>query len=320
MLTRTVSAQVTPSGLLSSTASASPSATNNIACAWLSDVYFARLCTVMRTKCHAHFNCDSSAHASNRPAHFSPIWVILSALQFPQAPPPPLRRVGLVSLQRVHGIMIQGSHQLLSPMMRWSHSWTCLVHLLRARMTATGSNSTPVGTPPSSASVAPTSSPTSTPAAYVPTPFVPGNVVILRLGDATHNASSAGTGIPMPLYLDEVAAATGTLVRTIPLPFSMCTLASGRPQSAPFWWFDGDGWPQLSDNGQFIMFACMSPASLNVPMPDTAATIKRIATVSYAGVVSFPAALNHTGAGSSSLRYASTHTVSSPDGVSVFFV
>ena len=89
-----------------------------------------------------------------------------------------------------------------------------------------------------------------TPSPYSPVAFAPGNIVVLRLGDSSYNASAAAVGFPMPVYLDEVSATTGTLVRTIPLPFATCALGTGKPTAAPFWWYDTDGWPQLSDNGQ----------------------------------------------------------------------
>ena len=175
-----------------------------------------------------------------------------------------------------------------------------------------------------SAATALAQSTTPTATASPPVPFGVGNVVILRLGDATHNATAAAVGMPMPVYLDELTPA-GALVRTLPLPTSTCALASGKPTAAPFWWYDTDGWPQLSDNGQvrrgwgmatrgaqtthahlpshgsensqatpsscpqYIMFVCMAPASLTVAMPDTAATVKKITTVSYAGALARPA-------------------------------
>ena len=174
-----------------------------------------------------------------------------------------------------------------------------------------------------SAATALAQSTTPTATASPPVPFGVGNVVILRLGDATHNATAAAVGMPMPVYLDELTPA-GALVRTLPLPTSTCALASGKPTAAPFWWYDTDGWPQLSDNGQvrrgwapghcctrrayrgqclhtaskplappprpqYIMFVCMAPASLTVAMPDTTATVKKITTVSYAGALARPA-------------------------------
>ena len=130
----------------------------------------------------------------------------------------------------------------------------------------------------------------------------------------------------MPVYLDEISTAntaSGTLTRSIALPFTTtagCVLASGKPTVAPFWWYDSDGWPQLSDNGQYIMFICMAPASLTVAMPDTTATVKRITTVSYAGIIATPATSTITGGGSALGRYSGMHTVSSSDGISRFWI
>ena len=127
----------------------------------------------------------------------------------------------------------------------------------------------------------------------------------------------------MPVYLDEISTSnltSGAIVNTLALPYSSCALASGKPSTAPFWWYDSDGWPQLSDNGQYIMFICMAPASLSVAMPDTTATVKRITTVSYAGIITTPATSTITGGGSAAGRYSGIHTVSSPDGISGFWV
>ena len=92
-----------------------------------------------------------------------------------------------------------------------------------------------------------TPSQTPSPSAYSPSAFNAGNVVVLRLGDPSYNARSAAIGYPLPVYLDELAVGTGALVRSVPLPMASCVLGTG---GASTWFYDTDGFPQLSDNGQ----------------------------------------------------------------------
>ena len=96
---------------------------------------------------------------------------------------------------------------------------------------------------------------TATPTPYSPNPFTPGNVVVLRLGDASFTAATATAGYPLPVYLDEVVSATGALVRSVPLPISSCALAVGSTNVTNLWLYDSDGLPQLSDNGQVCTWA-----------------------------------------------------------------
>ena len=98
-----------------------------------------------------------------------------------------------------------------------------------------------------SAATALAQSTTPTATASPPVPFGVGNVVVMRLGDATYNARAAAIGYPLPVYLDELAVGTGALVRSVPLPMASCVLGTG---GASTWYYDTDGFPQLSDNGQ----------------------------------------------------------------------
>lgn len=91
---------------------------------------------------------------------------------------------------------------------------------------------------------------TATPSPYVAVPFQASSVAVVRLGDASYNAATATVGFAMPVYVDEISTTTGALVRSVPLPMSSCTLGTGQNSAPPYWNYDTDGFPQLSDNGQ----------------------------------------------------------------------
>ena len=101
-------------------------------------------------------------------------------------------------------------------------------------------------TPPTNAATSlPTS--TATPSASH-NAFSGSSILVLRLGDATWNASAVGVGYAVPLYIDEYSTTVAqTLLMTDALPSAAsgdgdlpCTLASGATSA---WLYDSDGLP-----------------------------------------------------------------------------
>lgn len=78
--------------------------------------------------------------------------------------------------------------------------------------------------------------------------------------------------------------------------------------------------PRAPSTSQYMMFICYKAAARNVVIPDSAANVKQITTVSYAGVVAYPVTTTQYGSSSSALHLGGYHSVSSVDGTSAFWM
>ena len=99
-----------------------------------------------------------------------------------------------------------------------------------------------------------TKSPTSTPQSLSPSPsqryqlFASTSVVVVRLGDASSNAATAGAGVAQPVYIDEYYPGFSTPVSTLAIPTSLCTLSTGGSTTSPYIWHDTSGWVSVVVN------------------------------------------------------------------------
>jgi hypothetical protein len=116
-----------------------------------------------------------------------------------------------------------------------------------------------------SATPTPSTTPTSTPSNVVAL-FQATSIIALRVGDAYTQGSA--TGVAQPIYLDEIDPTgldgSGPLVRTVAVPASgssACTLATGQLFMGTYQWYDQEGWPQVSGNGQLVSFPCFRVAN-----------------------------------------------------------
>src|SRR5262245_1238485 len=86
----------------------------------------------------------------------------------------------------------------------------------------------------------------------VPAPFTPGDLVILRFGDANGGAAYPGTA---PIYLDEYTTA-GVLVQSVPMPTSgNVGLVGNQPITADLTNGTGVGQLNLSFDQSQLTFA-----------------------------------------------------------------
>ena len=62
---------------------------------------------------------------------------------------------------------------------------------------------------------------------------------MVRIGDTTHDATTAAPGVALPVYLDEVNPTFPFLpLATVTLSKSLCTLGRGKATAAPWVWWE----------------------------------------------------------------------------------
>ena len=121
--------------------------------------------------------------------------------------------------------------------------------------------------------------------------FLPGNILVVRLGDGTAPVNS--TGVALPVFLDEYAPSggSGAPSSSTALPPGACTLATGgwaaTPQLPPQW-YDTEGLPSVSSNGQLVVLPCYAApvgALISNPLWTDPPVMRTIALVRANGVV-----------------------------------
>ena len=110
------------------------------------------------------------------------------------------------------------------------------------------------------------------------------NLIVVRLGDASHNAVTATAGAAQPVYLDEYAPGptSATLVQSIALSTSLCTLGNGAAGTYNDW--AKEGFPSISGNGLLVSFGCYRVA-LGTVIGTASSVLKTLAYVNVAGNV-----------------------------------
>ena len=185
---------------------------------------------------------------------------------------------------------------------------------------------TPTTTATASHTASQTRTPSFTPTATVtPTPsrhpdiFHASSVLVLRLG----TGSLAGTmGVAQAVFLDEydpTGLAPTTLVSSLALPTATCTLANGKATASPFKWYDTEGFPQLSSDGQLVVLPCFQVAPGTV-IADSTAVIKTVMIIRADGVFDVTTTTTSPASGTStSATYLSAfHTVATADGSKLY--
>jgi hypothetical protein len=120
----------------------------------------------------------------------------------------------------------------------------------------------------------------------VPALFQATSIIALRVGDAYSQGSA--TGVAQPIYLDEIDPTgldgSGPLVQTVAVPASgssACTLATGQLFTGSFEWYDQEGWPQVSGNGQLVSFPCFRVAN-GTTITNSASSVLKVMVLLYA--------------------------------------
>ena len=110
------------------------------------------------------------------------------------------------------------------------------------------------------------------------------NLLVVRLGDATHNAVTATAGAAQPVYLDEYAPGptSAALVQSIALSVTQCTLGGGAAGSYNDW--AKEGFPSISGNGLLVSFGCYR-VGLGTVIGTSNSVVKSLAFVNVAGTV-----------------------------------
>ena len=107
---------------------------------------------------------------------------------------------------------------------------------------------------------------------------------MLRVGSAA--TSGYGVGAAQPVFLDAYFA-TGSALRlpesSLPVPTSSCVLATGKATAAPWGWYDTEGFPTVSGDGQLVSFGCYGGVALGTVIPDSASTVKSLVMVNSLG-------------------------------------
>ena len=108
--------------------------------------------------------------------------------------------------------------------------------------------------------------------------------MVVRVGDAA--SASAATGVAQPVYIEEYDStqAGRTPVSVIAMTSDQCTLATGKSTTGPYQWYDTEGFPQISANGQLLAFPCYSTSS-GLVIPEQQSSAKTVAFVRYDGSV-----------------------------------
>ena len=91
----------------------------------------------------------------------------------------------------------------------------------------------------------------------VATPITSTSLIVVRVGNTTHDATAVSTGTALPVYVDEIVASSpGSTMQSFALPTSLCTLSIG---SSTTHWFDtevrlslGNVWGGLHGMPAFI--------------------------------------------------------------------
>ena len=112
--------------------------------------------------------------------------------------------------------------------------------------------------------------------------IAPTSLVVIRLGNSTRVATPAYTaGVGLPVYIDEITTA-GVLVQSIPVSTtSLCTLARGLDANS---WWEAEGFPTVSGNGNLVSFPCYRLA-IGATLSTAQASKKTLVLLSSSGAI-----------------------------------
>ena len=186
---------------------------------------------------------------------------------------------------------------------------------------------TATGTQTPSTSSTTTSTTTSTPtqtatSSNVVSLFAQTSIIAIRLGDAANNASAAAAGKPLPVYVDEYASygALGEVITTTSLPFASCSLAVGKTTASPYVWFDTEGLPSLTADGQRLIVPCYASATAGATLGTSSSVIRTLLTVDAAGLLDMSTTTNVPYGPGTSSSYVALHIAAAKTLTSGFYL